>query len=190
MLEVRTAALHLLEQQATVGNIDLFYGDETGVSESGYVPYGWQFKDEEVCIKAIHGKRLNCFGLYTKDNRLLYKTTTANINADFVFNFLEELSEKIDKQTVIVLDNASVHTARKIKERLDYWQEKGLYIFYLPPYSPHLNIAERLWKELKGRWLKPQDYDTFDTLCSAVDKCLEQVGSKYKINFTKTNNDK
>ncbi|WP_201546755.1 transposase [Psychrobacter lutiphocae] len=22
-------------------------------------------------------------------------------------------------------------------------------IFYLPPYSPHLNIIERLWKEVK-----------------------------------------
>jgi len=29
------------------------------------------------------------------------------------------------------------------------WQNRGLYIFYLPSYSPHLNIIERLWKEMR-----------------------------------------
>ncbi|MFN4081000.1 MAG: transposase, partial [Saprospiraceae bacterium] len=34
----------------------------------------------------------------------------------------------------------------------------GLSIFYLPPYRPRLNIAERLWLELRARWLKPEAY--------------------------------
>ena len=75
------------------------------------------------------------------------------------------------------MDNARIHTAHKIKERIKFWQKRGLYIFYLPPYSPHLNIIERLWKELKARWIKPEDYLSADDLFYAVNNCLNQVGN-------------
>lgn len=180
---VKKEQLLLLEQQSRASKIDLFYGDESGFSELGYVPYGWQFKDEKIGIAAAHGKQLNCFGLLSRKNEFLFKTTTKSINTDFVVEFLEEVSFSIIKPTVIILDNARIHTARKFKERIEFWKKRELYIFYLSPYSPHLNIIERLWKELKARWIKPQDYIAADDLFYAVNKCLNQVGNKIKINF-------
>ncbi|WP_291598695.1 transposase [Bacteroides sp.] len=53
----------------------------------------------------------------------------------------------------MVLDNASVHRNKKIKELRSLWEQRGLFIFYLPPYSPQLNIAETLWRILKGKWI-------------------------------------
>ncbi|WP_407654637.1 transposase [Arcicella aquatica] len=41
---------------------------------------------------------------------------------------------------------------------MKFWQKRGLYIFYLSQYSPHLNIIERLWQELKAKRIKPEDY--------------------------------
>jgi transposase len=35
---------------------------------------------------------------------------------------------------------------------------------YLPPYSPHLNLAEVLWRKLKYEWLRPEDYFQAETL--------------------------
>jgi len=72
------------------------------------------------------------------------------------------------KPTVVVLDNASIHTSKKFKQCLQEWQQRNLYVFHLPPYSPHLNIIERFWKELKEGWLRPQDYTTSDSLFVAV----------------------
>lgn len=182
---IKQQQLALLEQQSEHGTIDLYYGDESGVSELGYVPYGWQFKDEKVHIKAAHGQQLNCFGLMTRNNDLIFKTTTKSINTNFIVEFLDDLSLAIKKHTVIVLDNARIHTAHKIKERLSYWQHRGLFIFYLPPYCPHFNIIERLWKELKARWIKPQDYSSKDQLFYATQQCLNQVGKQLKIKFQK-----
>ena len=130
LYEVRKEALGLIEQQARLGNIDLFYGDETQVSEQGYVPYGWQFADEEVVVEVCKGKSINCFGLLSSTNQFIYKLTSENINADFVIEMLDELSLSISKFTFVVLDNARIHTARKVKQLLEIWQQRGLFIFY------------------------------------------------------------
>jgi hypothetical protein len=140
---LRLEQLALLEAQSEAGHINLYYGDESRVSESGYVPYGWQFKEErheKIGIPATHGKHLNCYGLLSRQNELLFKTTQQSITAEFVLEQLDRLSFDIKIQTVVVLDNARIHTAHKIKERLEYWQKRGLYIFYLPPYSGVISI--------------------------------------------------
>lgn len=83
----------------------------------------------------------------------------------------------------MVLDNARIHTATKINQALERWQQRGLFLFYLPPYSPHLNIAERLWKELKARWLKAEDFRTTDDLFFAINRALAAVGKQLFIYF-------
>lgn len=180
---MRREALGLLEEQGRQGHLDLFYGDESQVSPEGYVPYGWQFEDEQVSIESTKGKGLNCFALLSRDNRVVYATKQESITADFIVEELDKFSLSIAKPTVVVLDNARVHTAAKVRKQLGYWQQRGLFLFYLPAYSPHLNLAERLWKELKARWLKPSDYLTTDSLFYAVKMALAAVGSNLFINF-------
>ena len=41
--------------------------------------------------------------------------------------------------------------------------EVGFIFSSCPPYSPHLNIAETLWRMLKGQWIQPADYISTDT---------------------------
>lgn len=173
-----------MEKQAEKGQIDLFYGDESGISEQGYCPYGWQFKDEKVSIPVSHGQQLNCFGILSRQNELHFKTTTENINTDFLIAFFDEFVLKLRNTSVIALDNAKIHQSKAFKKRCEYWQKRGLFFVYLPPYSPHLNIIEKLWHELKQRWLKPEDYKSFDTLIYAVQLALLEVGNGLNINFS------
>lgn len=174
----------LLEEQSRQGSIDLFYGDETGINELGYVPYAWQFKDEKLGVPAARGKQINCFGLVCRSSQFVFQTSYGNVNAGFIVDFFEGFSLAISKKTVVVLDNAKIHVAQKVKERLGCWQERGLFLFLLPPYCPHLNLCERVWKELKARWLKPEDYLSFDTLAYATTQCLYNVGIELVINFS------
>lgn len=184
---MRKQALTLLEQQSRQGHIDLFYGDESQICEEGYVPYGWQFVQEDVCIEAAKGGKMNLFGLISRNNKLFYQTSRQKITAHFIREQLDRFSFTIQKPTVVVLDNARIHTAHKVKERLQDWQSRGLYIFYLPPYSPHLNICERVWRELKARWLKPEDYLSAESLFYAVTLALAAIGKSLLINFSDFN---
>lgn len=182
----KTEKLQELVQQGKDGLIDLYYGDESHICTEGYVPYGWQFRGEEVYIPSERGLRLNIFGMIDRNNRYEGFSTTENMSADKVADFFDRLSLRIRKNTFVVLDNASVHRCRLIKELRPVWEKRGLYLFFLPPYSPHLNIAETLWRILKGKWLRPADYCSTDSLLYATNRALAAIGSELNIKFAHT----
>lgn len=173
-----------LERLSELGLIDLYYGDESRVCLEPCVPYGWQFRDESAFMPAARGAGLNCFALLSRACQLLFETTRRRITGEFIMEQLERLSFSIQKVTVVVLDNARVHTSEKVQERRQFWQARGLFIFYLPPYSPHLNIAETLWRRLKYEWLEAEDYATTDGLFYQVRQALAAVGKGLKIRFS------
>ena len=108
-----------------------------------------------------------------------------NINSQFVIDCLDRLTKSIEIPTVIVLDNAPWHTSNLVKAKLDEWVKKDLHIFYLPPYSPKLNLIEILWRKKKYEWLKPSDFVNPQSLKNAVLNIFENYGSLFNINFSK-----
>lgn len=179
----KTEKLQELVRQEKDGQIDLYYGDESHICTEGYVPYGWQFRGEDVYIPSERGLRLNIFGMIDRNNRYEGFSTTENMTSDKVADFLDRLSLRIRKNTFVVLDNASVHRCKLMRELRPIWEKRGLFLFFLPPYSPHLNIAETLWRILKGKWLRPVDYCSTDSLLYATDRALAALGSELNINF-------
>ena len=176
-----------LERLSERGHLDLFYGDESGVSLEPCVPYAWQFADEQVFTPAAKGGGLNCFALIARDNRCVTQTTPGAITGAFVAEQLDRLSLGLSKPTVVVLDNAPIHHGKHgkaVRQRRDAWQARGLFVFYLPTYSPHLNIAEILWRKLKYEWLGAEDYADDSTLHYQVWLALKAVGRSLTINFS------
>ena len=185
LYEYKAEKLQELEQKASEGRIDLFYADESHVCTEGYVPYGWQFQGEDVHIPSQKIARLNIFGMTTRDIRYEGFTSRSGITTDRLADFLDRLSlEPREKNIVIVLDNASIHRSHTIREMRPVWESRGLFLFYLPPYSPHLNIAETLWRVLKGKWIRPQDYASTDSLFYATDRALASVGTSLFVNYS------
>lgn len=167
--------------------IDLYYGDESRVCLEPCAPYGWQFEDEEVWMPSGKGPSLNCFALLSRDNRCIFETTPGYIDAAWVATQLEKVCWKTweaRRISVVILDNAPVHTGVEMKKRLREWEARGLFVFFLPPYSPHLNIAETLWRKLKYEWLAPQDYFDPGNLFYQVTLALAAVGTSHFIHFS------
>ena len=71
----------------------------------------------------------------------------------------------------------------KVSRNTIYNWEKGLEIFFLPTYSPQLNIIEIFWRFIKYKWLETEDYESYFTLVEAVENILINFGTKYPINF-------
>ena len=80
------------------------------------------------------------------------------------------------KEVHLVLDNARYQKCKAVQElarRLD------IHLDYIPPYSPNLNLIERLWKFVKGQ-LRSQYYDDFSLFCSKIDSLIDSSTSTNK----------
>jgi transposase len=77
-----------------------------------------------------------------------WETTTAALFG----GFLGLLLESVGGPLTVILDNASIHKAKEIQPLLAP-EEKGLTLYFLPPYSPELNRIEKLWHKMKYEWM-------------------------------------
>ncbi len=72
---------------------------------------------------------------------------------------LTEQAQRMNKTCVVVLDNAPFHTVRAVREREEEWAAKGLVLYRLAAYCPHLNPIEGVWCRLKGFLMPRRFYD-------------------------------
>ena len=173
--------LHRLE---AAGRRHVFYGDESGFCLQPAVPYLWQRKGQTVGLPAqAHSRRLNVLGFLSQGGRLHSFPTQETLTAHHLIESIEAVLPTLTRPTVIVLDNASVHRAKAVKEKQPEWERRGLRLLFLPPYCPHLNKIETLWRRIKYQWLAPDAFTDFATLCRSVTDILAQVGTKYCISY-------
>lgn len=173
--------LHRLED---AGRCHVLYGDESGFCLQPPLPYLWQRKGQTLGLPAqAHSRRLSVLGFLSRAGHLRHFPTQESVTAQFVIESIEALLPTLSCPTVLVLDNATVHRSRLVQAKRREWKEKGLRLLFLPPYCPHLNKIETLWRQVKYRWLNPDAYTDFATLCQSVTSVLDQVGTKYAISF-------
>lgn len=176
--------LKALQKQEDQGQIDLVYFDESGFSLLPVVPYAWQAPGERIALKTgSHHRRLNVVGFFRRNHAFTPFLAEGSVCKETVEACIDAFAETLAKPTVLVLDNASIHTAGVIEQARTRWQAKGLRLFYLPSYAPELNLIERLWQEIKYRWLPFSAYESWDHLKAAVEEVLLGVGEKYRITF-------
>lgn len=71
-----------------------------------------------------------------------------SVNAKVFLEFLKRLMVGATRPIFVILDGHPIHKAVMIKKYVV--QSNGmLKLFYLPPYSPHLNPDETVWSHVK-----------------------------------------
>ena len=130
-------------------------------------------------IKTFSGrKRYNVLGVLNFMTKKV--TTVANdtyITAAEVCELLWRVAtEYAGKPVHVVLDNARYQKCEVVRNLA---QELGIVLHYIPPYSPNLNLIERLWKHVKAR-LRSKYYDRFDDFRDTIDSIIEDTGEGSK----------
>ncbi len=149
------------------------------------IPYGWQPIGKQLSIKSSKEKACNLFGLLSTTGRLKAYATKQSINSDFIIECIDEVALSINRPTVLVMDNAPWHKSKKVLGKQNEWAQKDVYLFFLPKYSPHLNLIETLWRKIKYEWLRAEDYLTAGTLKEAVFNIIRKYDDEFCINFSK-----
>lgn len=180
MKEKKIAELQMRENQ---GEIALFYFDESGVSTVPNIPYGWQQIGKTVALPSKQCKRVNILGFLNRENEFYGETVDGWVNSDHVIACFDNFATQLQMPTVVIVDNASMHRSKKFKARFEEWEKCGLTVFYLPTYSPELNLIEILWRFLKYQWISLSAYESRAALKKNVIEILNGIGTKYTITF-------
>jgi transposase len=180
------ADIEELKHLAKDGEFDLYYCDVSGFSLTPEVPYAWQDigRQGTLGIPTSRSKRINVIGfLNSVENAFRAFKRVGSVNSDVIINAMDAFCDDLDKPAVVALDNAPVHKCEAVAARINDWEKRGLSLYFLPRYSPDLNLIEILWRKIKYEWMPSAAYRDMESLDQALSDILGSVGEKYSIQF-------
>ena len=168
--------------QAKAKQQHVFFTDAAHFVLQPFLGFLWCFV--RLFIKAPAGRqRFNVLGaLHATSLQLVTVTNCDYINSHSVVALLRQLATTFTNLPItLVLDNARYQRCRFVQSMA---AELGIELLFLPPYSPNLNLIERLWKFVKKQCLYSQYYEQFADFKQAIQDCLAEVTGKFKDQLT------
>lgn len=125
-------------------------------------------------VMSFSGRRrynvLGAIDFITK--KVLTVANDSYITATEVCEILVKISKEYEDKTVhLVLDNARYQKCRAVRELVS---GMDIHLEYIPPYSPNMNLIERLWKFVKGE-LRTKYYDDFNLFKERIDSIISST---------------
>jgi putative transposase len=167
------AVLHNLKAKARAGRIKLYYLDQCGFSPTLPTAYTWHLPGQRKRVKyeAPRGRRVNAMAAYRpygRSPRLEVFTAERTWDSYDFLAFVRSLPwSKVPR--VVVLDNASLHTSGVVKRARAGLAAAGIYLYFLPPYSPELNEAEPVFRQVKYQEIPVRSHTTRSGLRTAAE---------------------
>jgi len=81
---------------------------------------------------------------------------------------------------VVVLDNASIHVSKAFKAQRKELSRRGIYLYYLPAYSPELNEIEGVFKQVKHHEIPQRSHTSKEELRNSVERGFESYAEKLR----------
>jgi transposase len=169
-------------EQTRNGERTVFFVDSAHFVLGAYLGYLWCFV--RVIVRAPSGRQrfkvLSALNAITHE--LVTVTNDTYINAISVCELLDKLAAlQLPTPVTLIMDNARYRHCRLV---IDHAALLSLDILFLPPYSPNLNLIERLWKFVKKECLYSHYYAKFEPFKAAIANCLAQTTTKHKAALT------
>lgn len=159
----------------------IYFADSVHPQHQTQLTNGWILKGirKEIATTAYQ-KRLNFIGgICLNGHRFTYQQVD-RVNASTICDFLWKLRQANPGKFKVhmIWDNARYHRNDEVKE---FAKELGIKLHYLPPYSPNLNPAERIWKLMHEAVRYNQYYGKFSEFADATLDFFKSVGRRKNI---------
>jgi transposase len=151
----------------------IYFMDGVHPMHNSQPAYGWIRRGRNMVIKSNTGRqRINLNGAYNLEDHTVVIQEAEMINGQSTVSLLTEMLKKQPLGLIyVILDNAKYYRSEFVKDFVN--KNKRIRLMFLPPYSPNLNVIERLWKFFKKKILYNTYYEQF------------AVFRKYCLNFFK-----
>ncbi|SRR5258708_523448 len=148
--------------------------------------YGWIYKGVTKTIKTNSGRtRLNLNGALNLEDMKITILSERTINTHAMMRLILTIEEKQSTGEIhLIVDNASYNHSYELALFLQ--DHPRMHLNYLPPYSPNLNIIERLWKFFheKHRDAYFEKFKEFETAALSFFANIHQFEDELKKRLT------
>lgn len=156
----------------------VFFVDAAHFVMGAFIGYLWSCV--RLFVKTSPGRqRFNVLGAIDSiSKKLITVTNDAYINSESVCDLLREIASlNLQIPITLILDNARYQRCKLVQGLA---VKLKIELLFLPPYSPNLNLIERLWKFVKKKCLYSHYYEDFDAFKNGITDCLGKTGTEYK----------
>ena len=156
----------------------VYYADGVHPTHNSRSTYAWIEKGERLEQPTVSGRdRVNINGLLNAyDVTDVIAHDCESVNAESTRDVYQSALERHPEASVIYIisDNARYYHNKKLKEWVNGTKIKQI---FLPPYSPNLNLIERLWKFLRKKVINTGFYRTKEKFRQAVKDFFDNIGN-------------
>lgn len=166
--------------EAKQGRRTVLFVDAAHFVMGAYLGMMWCFT--RVLLPSASGRqRYNVLGAYDPiRHEAITVTNETSINQEVFCEFLNKIAvayASTGLPITLVLDNARYQKCRSVTDKAI---ELGIELLYLPPYSPNLNLIERLWRFVKKEVLYSTHYNKFQVFKDSIDACIAGLSTRFK----------
>jgi len=164
-------------KEADRGERHVFFLDASHFVYGAFLGYLWCAV--RLFVPTGSGRqRLNVLGAVGYGTaRMITVINRGSIGAEQVCQLLREIHRRCRKPVTVVLDNASYHRARSVR---DLAAALNIELLFLPPYSPNFNLIERVWKLVKKLALSARILPDFDAFAASVTHTVQTLEIKHR----------
>jgi len=145
----------------------IYFMDAVHPQHNTVAACGWIKRGVEKPIPSNTGRqRLNINGAIHLDKMQAVTRTDLSINAQSTIDLFKQIQRKHRKAATIyvICDNARYYRSKLVQAFLETAKIK---LVFLPPYSPNLNLIERLWKYFRKQVMHNRYYERFEDFKAA-----------------------
>lgn len=164
-------------EEAKAGKRTVYFVDSAHFVLGAFLGYLWSFV--RLFVKTPSGRqRFNVLGaLNAISKELITITNDTYITSVQVCELLREIAKNATHPVTLVLDNARYQRCLLV---MTLAEELKIELLFLPPYSPNLNLIERLWKLVKKECLYSIYYENFASFRNAIQTFLNTMNQTHQ----------
>ena len=146
----------------------LIYQDEVEIHRHPALTRAWapRGKQPQVPAPGKNEKQVIYGGVDYKTAQLTYTVAMSKCGAEFIVFLTALLAAYAGRRILMVCDNGRFHHTKAVQKFLEEHRDQ-IRVYWLPPYSPSLNLIERLWGHLKRTVLANVLFASLDELVAA-----------------------
>jgi transposase len=163
----------------------LIYQDEMEIHRHPALTRMWALvgRQPEVPAPGKNEKKVVYGGVDYKTGKLTYTLANSKCGGAFLMFLMTLVAAYAGRKIRLVCDNGRFHSTKAAQAWLAAHREQ-IEVYWLPPYSPSLNLIERLWGHVKRTVLANVLSATLDDLVIAFRQGARQLtGDRERMGF-------